>query len=119
MKRTIEKIKTTAQHVIYLQDAPASMFDPPVCLATHLSNSIACATPVDKAISSSWQNEERTLVADESIRIIDPSYWICPTAPCPTFIGNLLVYMDPGHLTATFSAALARRMGDAITAAIH
>jgi peptidoglycan/LPS O-acetylase OafA/YrhL len=116
MKRTIEKIKTTAQHVIFLQDTPASVFDPPVCLATHLSSSNACATPVDKAISSSWQSEESSLASSESIGIIDPSYWICPTAPCPTFIGNLLIYLDPGHLTATFSAALARRIGDAIVA---
>jgi peptidoglycan/LPS O-acetylase OafA/YrhL/outer membrane biosynthesis protein TonB len=119
MKRTIDKIKTTAKHVILMEDTPASMFDPPVCLATHRSSTLACSTPVEKAISSSWQSEEHTLAADESIGIIDPSFWVCPTAPCPVVIGNLLVYMDPGHLTATFSAALSRRMGSAITAAIR
>jgi hypothetical protein len=34
-------------------------------------------------------------------------------------IGNLIVYSDPGHLTATFSGALSREMGNAITAAIR
>jgi len=119
MKRTIDKIKTSAEHVILLQDTPVANVDPPICLATHRSSTLACATPVEQAIQSSWQSEEQTLAAEESIQLIDPSLWVCPTAPCPVVIGNLLVYSDSGHLTATFAAALARRIGDAITAAIR
>jgi peptidoglycan/LPS O-acetylase OafA/YrhL len=119
MKRTIDEIKTSAQKVILIQDTPVSKFDPPVCLATHRSSTLGCATPLEKAISSIWQSEEQLLASEESIRIIDPSFWICPTAPCPVVIGNLVVYSDPGHLTATFSAALAGRVGDAIVAAIR
>jgi peptidoglycan/LPS O-acetylase OafA/YrhL len=119
MKRTIDKLKVAAKHIILLQDTPASIFDPPRCLYNNPASTITCATPVDKAISSSWQSEEHSLATDESIGIIDPSYWICPTAPCPVIIANLLVYLDPGHLTATFSAALGRRMGAAILGALH
>jgi hypothetical protein len=119
MKRTIDKLKTVAKHVILLQDTPASIFDPPLCLSNNPASTIICATPVDKAISSSWQSEEHSLATDESVGIIDPSYWICPTAPCPVVIANLLVYLDSGHLTATFSAALGRRLGTAILGALR
>ncbi len=119
MKRTIDKIKASAAHTILLQDIPVSNVDPPICLATHRSSTLACATPVEKAIQSSWQSEEQALATEESIQLIDPALWVCPTAPCPVVIGNLLVYSDPGHLTATFAAALARRMGEAITTAIR
>jgi peptidoglycan/LPS O-acetylase OafA/YrhL len=119
MKRTIDQIKPAATHVILMQDTPASKFDPPLCLAAHHSSTLACATPVEKAISAAWQNEEQLLASEESIHIIDPSFWICPTSPCPAVIGNLIVYSDPGHLTATFSAALAHRVDDAIVAAIR
>jgi peptidoglycan/LPS O-acetylase OafA/YrhL len=117
--RTIDQIKTTAKHVILMQDTPAMSVNPPVCLATHRSSTLACATPVPKAISVDWQREEQLLASQESIKIIDPSFWICPTSPCPAVIGNLIVYSDPGHLTATFSGALSREMGNAITAAIR
>lgn len=118
MKNTIDKIKATTHHVILLQDTPSAGLDPLLCLSTHASSTLACATPLSKALSPSWQSLELGIAKDEAIPTIDPTLWVCPTDPCPVVIGNLLVFSDGGHLSATFSQALAKRMGNAIVAAL-
>jgi hypothetical protein len=118
MKNTINKIKSTTRHVILLQDTPTAGLDPLLCLSTHPSSTLACATPLSNALSPSWQSLEQGIAKDEAIPTIDPSLWVCPTDPCPLVIGNLLVFSDGGHLSATFAQALAKRMGNAIAAAL-
>lgn len=117
MTRTIDQLKLASQHVIYIGDAPQSRVDPPVCLSAHPKNALECATPLAKAIQSDWIAQESAMTIQEDISFIDPGLWICPTSPCPVVLGNLLIYMDGGHLTATFSAALAGRLRKAIAIA--
>lgn len=116
LKRTIDQLKMASKNVMYIADTPASGVDPPVCLSAHPKSVLACATPVEKAIQSDWVSQEIGITTEEQIPLIDASLWVCPTSPCPVVIGNLLVYSDPGHLTATFSSALANRMKKAISA---
>jgi len=118
MKRTIEAIKPSTQHVVYLEDTPAQIQDPPLCLSEHRMSTLACATPVAQSISASWQAEEHAIASDEGISIIDPSYWVCPTDPCPVVLGNLEIFQDNSHLTATYAEAMAPIMASALARAI-
>jgi peptidoglycan/LPS O-acetylase OafA/YrhL len=117
MKRTIDQLKLATGKIIYIGDSPLSLVDPPVCLSAHLKNALDCATPVARAIQNDWIGEEVAMTIEEGIYFIDPTLWICPTSPCPVIVGNLLIYMDGGHFTATFSAALASRLRKAISIA--
>lgn len=117
MTRTVNQLKLASQHIIYIGDAPQSLVDPPVCLSAHPKNALECATPLAKAIQSDWIAQESAMTIQEGISFIDPGLWICPTSPCPVVLGNILIYMDGGHLTATFSAALAARLRKAISIA--
>ncbi len=56
----------------------------------------------------------RVTWAQTGMGFIDPTTWVCPSSACPAVIGNLLVYQNAGHLTATFAAALTSRLGSAI-----
>jgi SGNH domain (fused to AT3 domains) len=114
MARTLERLIPIAGRVILLADTPTSQFDPPVCLSQHPASVLACATPVVKAIDEPWLAVERQVVAQTGVGFIDPTYWVCPTSPCPAVVGNLLVYQNAGHLTATYAAALTDRLGAAI-----
>ena len=117
MQRTADQLKLASKNIIYIGDAPLSMVDPPVCLSAHPKNALDCATPLAKAIDNNWIAEETAMTIQERISFIDPGLWICPTSPCPVVLGNLLIYMDGGHFTATFSAALASRLRRAISVA--
>ena len=115
MQRTVDQLKLASKNIIYIGDAPQSMVDPPVCLSAHPKNALDCATPLAKAIQTDWIAQETAMTIQERISFIDPGLWICPTSPCPVVLGNLLIYMDGGHFTATFSAALASRLRKAIS----
>jgi peptidoglycan/LPS O-acetylase OafA/YrhL len=117
MNRTVRLLKIASSHVIYIGDSPASRVDPPVCLSAHPKNALDCATPVANAIQNDWLSQETAMTMDEGISFIAPDLWICPTSPCPVILGNLLIYMDGGHLTATFSAALSSHLRKAISIA--
>ncbi len=114
MIRTLTRLKAAATEVIYIADTPVSRVDPPVCLSQHRSSVLACATPVSQALSPAWTAEESRIAGLEDVGFIDPSMWVCPSSPCPAVLGDLMVFRDGGHMTATFAAALGGRMEHAI-----
>jgi hypothetical protein len=114
MKRSLNRLVAAAGRVIVIADLPISRGDPPVCLSQHLTSVLECATPVAAAIDSAWLGNERRVADQATADFIDPTFWICPSDPCPVVLGNVLIYRDPGHLTATFSAALSDRLAKAI-----
>jgi len=118
MNRTIAKLQTSGAQVVMMSDTPAQAQDPLVCLSAHPKSTLACATPAATAISSDWIAVERQIAKKNGISLIEPQLWVCPTDPCPVVIGNLLTYFDTGHMTATFSQALAGRLKTALDAAI-
>jgi hypothetical protein len=119
MKRTITRLKSSGARVLMMSDTPALGQDPLVCLSAHPTSTLACATPVSQAISDSWIAVETGVAKVNSVPLIKPQLWICPTSPCPVVIGNLLTYFDTGHMTATFSQALAGRLKSALSAALN
>ena len=114
MERTIDRLQPAAGRVILLADTPTSDVDPPTCLSAHPTSILACATPVAQAVDLPWLAAERDVVAATGAGFIDPTWWVCPTSPCPAVIGYLLVYQNAGHLTTAFAAALSGRLGAAI-----
>jgi len=118
MNRTIRELQQTSSHVILMSDTPAQSQDPTVCLSQHPKSTLACATPASQAISSEWMAVEGEVASHNSIPIIRPQYWVCPTDPCPVVIGKILTYLDTGHMTATFSQALAGKLKTALANAL-
>lgn len=118
MDRTITRLKSSGAKVLLMSDTPALAQDPLVCLSAHPNSTLACATPVAQAISTDWIAVETQIAAVNSIALIKPQMWICPTDPCPVVIGNILTYFDPGHMTATFSQALAGKLKRALDAVL-
>lgn len=45
--------------------------------------------------------------ATEGAEVIDMTDWFCTDGSCPSVIGNVFVYRDPGHFTATYGFTLA------------
>jgi len=116
MERTLDRVGRSAGRVIYLSDTPSSGVLPPACLARNPGSVLACATPVGKAVSAAWMDEERHVAISEDAGYIDTTVWVCPSSPCPVTLGSLLIYRDGGHMTATFMASLGSRLEAAVAA---
>ena len=106
--RSLSDLARTAHDVVLIGDTPHSKTaDPATCLSAHLSNALACATPLPAATAPARLDAERQVAERAGATFIDPTEWLCPSVPCPAIVGGLLVYRDGGHMTRTFSTALA------------
>jgi peptidoglycan/LPS O-acetylase OafA/YrhL len=118
MNKTISQIQSSGARVVMMSDTPALAQNPLVCLSAHPKSTLACSTPVAEAISDAWIAVETRVASHNLVPLIKPQMWICPTDPCPVVIGKILTYFDTGHMTATFSQALAGELKIAIKTAL-
>ncbi len=104
--------------VVLLQDVPVPAYDMPTCVAQHLNSVRACTFSTSKAYS--FPSRHRALAeaaTTAGYTVVDPLPWICTLSRCPAIVGNMLVYRDDTHLTATFSAWLAPRVAPLLSSA--
>jgi len=106
MLRTIDTLKQASSKVILLSDTPISIFDAPSCLKENPRSIAQCATPYSKSVSLSWLTEEKHLAEKEGILWVNPTPWICATDPCSPLSGRYELFVDKGHLTASFAWTL-------------
>jgi peptidoglycan/LPS O-acetylase OafA/YrhL len=114
LAKTLERLAQSTDHVVVLGDTPKSDFDVPVCLSAHRDSILACATPLAHAVSANWQKATADAARSAGATYVDPSIWVCPSAPCPPVVGNFLVYRDNQHLTPPYAEALAGRLASAL-----
>jgi peptidoglycan/LPS O-acetylase OafA/YrhL len=106
----LRRLRATAPHVIVLSDPPRPPFDVPGCVSQSLSHLRRCAFAPDPALVRS-----RIVTAAvrrvPGVQAIDAAGRFCLPDVCPAVIGNVLVYRNSGHVTATFAETLAGWLG--------
>jgi hypothetical protein len=108
--------QTSGAQVTLLQDVPVPGHDLPTCVAQHLNSVSNCAFPLSKAYSFPSRHKALAENAKEAgFEVVDPASWICTGDNCPAIVGNMLVYRDDTHLTATFSRWLAPMVAPLLT----
>jgi hypothetical protein len=105
MKRTLRQLPASSE-VIVLGDIPYNRLNPVSCLRKHRTNISKCVTsrrPLHKrSIELALQDAARSKGASFR-RFYDK---VCSYDPCPVIQGDVLIYRDRGHLTATFARQL-------------
>lgn len=85
------------------------------CVATHPDNLSACA--FDRAPSSAANAQHAAVRGLDDVEIVDLSDAICPTERCAPVIGNVLVYRQGSHITATYIETLIPRLAASLSEA--
>lgn len=102
--------------VIYLLDTPRPPVSGPQCVADHLGDIGACNFPlsqaygVSKAVFNGRRDALKATLQNQKIPTFDPQWYLCARSAkptCPAVVGNMMVYRDNSHMTATFSRYLA------------
>lgn len=100
--------------VIGIRDTPRPTLDVPECVEVKGPDSQDCGRP------AAWYGLDQPSLAarhpglPDNVRLIDLTRYFCVDGFCPAVIGNVLVYHDGSHLTATYTRTVAPFLGDAI-----
>ena len=102
--RTMGRLKRNGARVAVIRDQQLAPFNPPECVSEHRGDLTHCAffarRPPARAFDAFGAARAR-------VRLIDPIRVLCPRGRCPAVMGNVLVYRDTYHLSATFARTLA------------
>jgi len=104
---TLQKMQGGAKRILLLGDSATPADDVPSCVAGRLSNVGSCMNSRDNAVRPGRLGVERDLAARFGASFIPTSDWMCTDTVCPVVVGNVLMYRDNSHITATASAFLA------------
>jgi peptidoglycan/LPS O-acetylase OafA/YrhL len=103
--------------VVAVRDTPRFAYSVPDCVQTRSDDPDSCAI----ARADVYTPEQPwTQLPDipSNVRFIDIADAVCDPERCPAVIGNVLVYMDDNHLSATYSTTMAGLLADPLHAAV-
>jgi peptidoglycan/LPS O-acetylase OafA/YrhL len=104
---TLARLRRAADRVAVIRDPARPPGDVPSCVASNLHNLRACAFS-DRGGSVTPDPIVTGARRAGVTRILDPRERLCVRDLCPAVIGNVLVYRNSGHLTATYVATMSR-----------
>ncbi len=95
--------------VALLLDTPDMGQDVASCVSANLSELQRCAVPIARAVP---RRQSDALAATRlgtrpGLTVLDVNDLMCPDGRCAAVIGNVLVYRDKDHVTATFATSMA------------
>lgn len=96
--------------VVGIRDTPRWMKDPVDCLWANSDNMSVCSVERSKSLADA---DPAALRGDlpSNVTLLDVDELICDGGTCPAVIGDVVVYWDLSHLSATFAASLAPALG--------
>jgi peptidoglycan/LPS O-acetylase OafA/YrhL len=86
----------------------------PTCMARPGASVASCSTP--EPLAAPEASAELAARLDGRIHLLDTRRFFCADGICPVVIGNVLVYRDSHHLTATYARTMAPILRDEIAA---
>jgi len=92
--------------VVAIRETPFPDQDESGCVAQHGRNSPQCSVPTAKAILPNPPTILASRDTGGKVKVIDMNSFICGPQECQPVVGNVLVYIDDRHLTATFGKTL-------------
>jgi hypothetical protein len=105
---TARKFIAAGIKTAFIEDSPRPTSVIPDCVASNLTNVQRCTFTVQRSVIKPARHAAlKAGLQATGATVIDPQPWLCVEGSCPVIVGNLLVYRDDNHLTATFSRWLA------------
>ncbi len=117
LAETLDQMPASTQTVV-LADSPYIGVNPATCLEADRSDISACTSSRDSAIDADFDQAERETTEAAGATYADLTSVLCSYSPCPVVIGDVLVYRNRDHITATFAEELAPSLGTVVEAAL-
>jgi peptidoglycan/LPS O-acetylase OafA/YrhL/cellulose synthase/poly-beta-1,6-N-acetylglucosamine synthase-like glycosyltransferase len=105
---TMTRMRDEGLPLVYVLDTPYPGENVAECVATNLDDVGACTLEREDVLPYDGRQETvGSTLGSAGFTTIDPLDWFCGPQDCPAVVGNVLVYRDATHMSATFSNWLA------------
>ena len=103
--------------VVAMRDTPRHSFDPPACAHAKGLDTPECASPRLEMFSPTppWT---KVAGVPAGVKFLDFTDYLCLDTSCPPVIGNIWVYRDFNHPTATYMRTLSPIVEEQLLAAL-
>ena len=102
---TLERLRAAAGRVEVLTDAPRPPWNIPECVSGALRKLRRCAFARGPAVARAFAIRD-AVARVRGVRTIDPTNQFCLRDVCPAVVGNVLVYRNSGHITASYMVTM-------------
>jgi peptidoglycan/LPS O-acetylase OafA/YrhL len=113
-RRSWDALRDAGIPVVVIRDTPRLDIDVPECVSANVDKLTTCVSPKAPAVERGGDAEVRAATEVSGVHVIDLTEAICPGSTCPAVIGDVIVWRDTNHITATYSRSLAPRLGAAL-----
>ncbi|MFD5601036.1 acyltransferase family protein [Leucobacter sp. NPDC058333] len=114
LHRTWTRLEDQGIPVVAIRDVPDMGIDIPECVSANPDQLSSCSRDRSLAVDDRPYPEPDAAAGISNASVIDMNAWICPTDRCPAVIGNVLIWRDNQHLTATYARSLAAPLLNAL-----
>ncbi|MFT3662328.1 MAG: acyltransferase family protein [Gordonia sp. (in: high G+C Gram-positive bacteria)] len=94
-----------------IRDTPLPGFNVAECVSTHRDSPETCARLRTETADPQGRDQMAVARSMPGVTAIDLTDAICPGTRCAPVVGGVLVYRDTNHLSGTYAATLAPRLG--------
>lgn len=108
---TLQELRDTGAKVVVIRDVPRPPKDILECVSRSLDRLQDCSFPRSEALDYPAVNVSAANEV-EGVQLIDATPVLCPDRTCPAVIGDVLVYENGSHITATYMRTLAPWFGE-------
>jgi hypothetical protein len=113
MEQTLSELAAPKRELSIIGDVTTLDDQMPECLAAHPSHIQDCSVPNPNPGYKTHVADEEAAAKAEKVDYINPQGWLC-TKKCSPVVGNMVVYFDILHVTATYAEYLAIDFEDGI-----
>ncbi|GAA3740777.1 peptidoglycan/LPS O-acetylase OafA/YrhL [Spinactinospora alkalitolerans] len=112
MTRLWDELSDSGSRVVVIRDSPRTKSQITECVLRHTDDLSACTRAREDALSREDPQVEAAQRTEARTDVLDLTDRFCAGPDCPAVIGNVLVYRDSHHITATYSRLLASDLDD-------
>lgn len=106
MAARVDTLRAQGALVGLIRDVPRPPFDVPECLISNPDTVTECAFPRDAAIATAGTGQQELMALRPTMPVVDLTNAICPTETCSPVVGDVVVWRDTNHLSATYVRSL-------------
>lgn len=119
----VDRLRANDIEPILFMDSPDPPESVPACLSRNTLSATNCAAVTPGTTESQVRATQILHAALLDIAVVDPHRWLCidvdtDATLCPAVIGDMLVYRDGHHLTATAAMWLADLVDDVVSRSV-